>query len=69
MAEWAGAEPKECQLCLTAITEEFVDGAVLPSKKWAILCIPCHRLYGIGLGAGRGQLYKKGGKRWKKEER
>ena len=66
MAEWSGSEPKECQLCLSEITNEFVDGVVLPAKKWAVLCIPCHQLYGIGLGVGRGQKYKKEGKRWMK---
>jgi hypothetical protein len=46
---------KKCQLC--KIKEATVDGKT-KTGPWAYMCYTCHRIYGMGLGPGRGQLLK-----------
>lgn len=58
MAEWAGTPPKRCQMCLSPITTNFVDGKTVQGA-WVIMCVKCHRVYGVGLGTGKGQLYRR----------
>lgn len=59
MGVWLGTYPNKCQLELEEITDEFVDGATRPNGRWAIMCPKCHTKYGVGLGTGRGQRFKK----------
>lgn len=56
---WAGTEPTICQLCNFPIEGTFVDGIVKKKGSWAVMCIRCHTIYGIGLGTGKGQRYAK----------
>lgn len=50
--------PKECDICHKEIKEKFVDGGTVWGP-WANMCPECFGNYGIGLGTGRGQEYKK----------
>jgi len=67
MSEWCGEGPRECQLCLKPIKSSFIDGKV-KLGGWAIMCEGCHKLHGVGLGIGKGQIYEKEGKRWKRKD-
>lgn len=62
---WAGTPPEKCDICETPIKAAFVDGATT-SGPWAYMCPTCHRIYGRGLGMGRGQKYEKRGERFVK---
>lgn len=48
-----------CQLCGKKLGLEFVDGRTKMDSRWAIMCVPCHRTYGLGLGTGYGQQYRR----------
>lgn len=60
----SGGGPPECDICLnfhyktTDLTKEefFVDGKT-QMGPWALMCPRCFKLYGVGLGTGRGQKY------------
>lgn len=58
MSTWKGTYPNRCELNGETIKDEFVDGA-LRNGVWGILCPECHKNFGVGLGTGRGQRYKK----------
>jgi hypothetical protein len=58
ISQWAGDIPRECDFCKNAIKKQFIDGATIQGT-WAIMCVPCHKRYGLGLGIGKGQLYRK----------
>ncbi len=47
-----------CQLCDNLIDQTFIDGQVR-GHGWAIMCPLCHEVYGVGLGTGLGQKYKR----------
>ncbi len=55
---WQGKVSSMCQLEGCDIQDTFVDG-VIRSGQWAIMCPECHKIFGMGLGTGRGQKYKK----------
>ena len=55
---YMGDAPKECNICAAPIRKEFVDGATTLGC-WADMCPQCHKVYGRGLGTGRGQQYTK----------
>jgi hypothetical protein len=61
MAEkyWSGSKPVQCQIpgCGTKLHGEFVDGKTTHGP-WGLMCPRCHRLYGMGLGKGKGQKYR-----------
>lgn len=61
--EWLGLI-STCNMCGSIIANTFIDGK---TKKgyWAIMCPECFKKYGIGLGTGKGQRYKK---HWIKED-
>jgi predicted CXXCH cytochrome family protein len=63
--KWYGSLPDDCNICHNPITTDFVDGATVWGP-WAILCLPCHRAKGRGLGTGLGQHYIKTGDGWVK---
>ena len=54
--KWLGTPPKQCDVCGSKITMEFVDGKTTLGP-WANLCMTCHEAVGVGLGTGRGQHY------------
>lgn len=63
--KWLSPRPK-CDLCLSTqncvnYPDEFVDGRIKGHSTWAIMCPECFELYGVGIGTGVGQLYKKQG--------
>ena len=48
-----------CPFCTRDLVklEQFVDGR--PSRgPWATMCVPCHKIHGVGLGQGKGQHFK-----------
>lgn len=46
-----------CDFCHKVISDgTYVDGATTIGP-WANMCEGCYRLYGVGLGTGRGQRY------------
>lgn len=48
-----------CQVCNVKDPLFLVDGKLRDGGQWAVMCIPCHNTYGIGLGTGKGQMYQK----------
>lgn len=59
---WNKPLPKKCDSCGGPLPGGFVDGKT-KFGPWGILCLPCHQIYGVGIGLGRGQLYDKTGKK------
>jgi hypothetical protein len=57
---WLGELPVRCDLCSQKIQDigEFMD-ARTKMGMWGTLCPKCHDRYGVGLGPGRGQHYKR----------
>ena len=49
---------RTCNTCAGVIEQKFVDGRT-KHGPWAIMCMECFETFGVGLGTGRGQLYKK----------
>lgn len=58
MDTWNNDTPDKCNLCQTKIEDHFVDGKI-KNGPWAIMCAFCALAHGVGLGVGKGQLYKK----------
>lgn len=57
MKTWHGERPIRCEICgQTFPTDRFVDARTVHGL-WGVLCERCHRVVGIGFGAGKGQLY------------
>ena len=54
---WFGSKPEKCDICHKPFNGEFIDGRT-QSGPWGMLCPPCHKTYGVGLGTGNGQHYK-----------
>ena len=54
-----GTWPAKCDICKTPLDEEqmFIDGRIIDTWSWALMCLECHITYGAGLGTGNGQLY------------
>lgn len=50
--------PTRCDVCGAPITDEFVDGKT-KMGPWADMCPGCFSAYGVGLGVGRGQRYRR----------
>jgi hypothetical protein len=61
--KWMGAAPETCDICGTAIRDDFVDGR-MRRGPWANMCLLCHALKGVGFGTGRGQHYHRHKKDW-----
>ena len=55
--KWYGEPPKKCDICNNDIKGVFIDGRT-KQGVWGIMCKPCHKEHGVGLGTGRGQKYK-----------
>ena len=60
---WRGSIPVRCDLTDIVrgkhdISGEFVDGRTTRGP-WAIMCLKCSRVYGVGAGTGSGQHYKR----------
>lgn len=64
---WTGDVPKTCELCGLPIKNEFIDGKTIYGP-WATMCFLCGFDKSVGLGVGKGQKYKKKGRRWIKVE-
>lgn len=50
--------PVLCEICKSPCPTQFVDGAT-SNNSWALMCVPCHNIFGRGLGTGRGQRYER----------
>ena len=60
---WRGSAPVKCDLSEHKpgkhdIGNNFIDGKTTMGP-WAIMCLRCSRMYGVGVGTGRGQHYQK----------
>lgn len=55
VVKWIG-DAEACDICKRSLDAGFVDGATR-GGPWALMCLQCHRLHGVGLGTGRGQRY------------
>lgn len=55
---WAGAAPSACDLCRSTLADEFYDARARDAAT-GFLCPDCFVAFGIGLGAGRGQWYRR----------
>jgi len=65
--QWTGSRPVSCELCGCQLGDSFVDGKTR-GGPWGKMCVLCHSSHGVGLGLGRGQLYRKNAKsEWWKE--
>jgi hypothetical protein len=68
---WTGSVPRFCDIHKAhRITTEFVDGRTRIGP-WATMCLACWMSHGVGLGSGKGQIYRKqfnidGSERWVK---
>jgi hypothetical protein len=65
VVQWNGDAPTVCDMshdrivnCKNPITNEFVDGRT-KQGPWGNLCPNCHARWGVGIGTGFGQRYKK----------
>lgn len=64
---WTGSKITTCNLCDSKLESVFIDGR-LRTGQWAIMCRPCHKTLGVGVGTGKGQLYSKINGNWIKKE-
>lgn len=56
---WVGDAPATCDLCGLPIEKTFVDGRIAAGGQWGNMDLRCHRVYGVGVGTGNGQVYVK----------
>jgi hypothetical protein len=54
---WESKIPQRCAILQEPITNVFIDGRT-SSGAWGIMCCRCFRIFGTGLGAGKGQKYE-----------
>lgn len=48
---------RSCDTCNRHLDTYYIDGR-MTGGTWATMCHTCHRLYGVGFGMGKGQLFK-----------
>jgi hypothetical protein len=53
---WLSQPPTKCQIRGENIVMSFIDGST-GSGSWAIMCNECHKVFGKGLGIGKGQRF------------
>lgn len=53
--------PEQCEVCDGSLEDGFVDGKMKISGRWAIMCLGCFMVYGVGLGVDHGQEYNSNG--------
>lgn len=47
---------KQCNICKLKNLAIYIDGST-KMGVWADMCLDCHRIYGKGLGLGKGQKF------------
>jgi len=67
MTRWHGHVPTHDDFD-RLITDEFIDGVEKASMKWCYMTPASFKEYGVGLGTGKGQRYKKVNGDWVKVE-
>lgn len=61
--KYTGPLPTSCNMCgVSPMKGGFVDGATTRGP-WAIMCLSCFEVHGMGLGTGRGQKYNEAGEK------
>jgi hypothetical protein len=55
---WHGESPDRCIVCRQPFRNSFIDGATR-AGRWGLLDLACHRVHGLGLGVGKGQLFRR----------
>lgn len=58
---------RTCDICNKGNLTSYVDGATRMGP-WANMCPSCYEKYGVGLGIGRGQLYRLDGDHYVQEK-
>ncbi len=53
---WVG--DTTCDLCHHKCGEILIDGVEKTTRKWAVMCLPCFKTHGVGIGQGSGQKYQ-----------
>lgn len=48
-----------CDICNKDVTSKYIDGRTT-SGQWGNMCLQCHKVHGVGLGIGKGQLIEGG---------
>jgi hypothetical protein len=48
--------PAKCDVCNNTTMPQMVDGKT-HQGPWALMCGPCYKVLGVGIGQGNGQLY------------
>ena len=58
--------PETCNICNRSLADEkyMIDGAIKGNTAWANMCADCFRKYGVKIGWGYAQLYKKDANGW-----
>jgi len=57
---WKDKPPDKCEMCGKPLRKSFIDGKTV-FGYWTILCVPCHKARGCGLGANGKKYWIKGG--------
>ena len=60
MATWYGST--DCQFCGTSLKGQVLIDGKTKFGPWAVMCEPCFKVNGLGLGIGKGQRYRPEGK-------
>lgn len=56
--KWMGSKPTKCNICHKPISDVMYD-AKTRMGPWGILDQDCFDTYGVGLGTGLGQKYRR----------
>ena len=55
---WKGTVPEKCDICRNPFRGVIIDGRVQGTSRNANMHPGCHRTRGVGLGPGRGQMFR-----------
>jgi hypothetical protein len=55
---WISEPPAVCELCGQKIKETFADARTVQGP-WGSLDLKCLRIHGVGVGKGKGQVYRR----------
>ena len=56
---WIGDVPAKCDLCGQPIKTTFADAKVDHDGPWGNMDLKCLRIHGVGVGKGKGQVYRR----------
>lgn len=56
---WKGPVPERCDICSQPFRNVIIDGRVQGDTRFANMHPGCYRTRGVGLGKGKGQMFRK----------